>query len=162
MAVTDIIIVIFLCVCIFTGAKNGIVRQVGGAIGLFLGIYLAYRFSPAFSCSIEKWIKVSDSIAKIISFVLILVATLLVTSLISRLLESFFSAVAINWINRLLGIILSLAVGILITGVIFHILKYVNQNWFTSSNGNWMSDSKLVDPILAVVDKVFPYLKNLF
>ncbi|MBQ0006644.1 MAG: CvpA family protein [Alistipes sp.] len=162
MAAIDIIIIIFLCVCIFVGAKNGIVRQLGGIVGLFLGLYLAYRCSPAFSGFIVKWVKLSDSVAKIISFVLILVATLLLTSLISRLLESVFAAVAVNWINRLLGIILSMAVGILLVGVLLHILKYVNQNWFPDAGGNWMSDSKLAGPILKAVDKLFPYLKQLF
>ncbi len=162
MVAIDVIIIIFLCVCIFVGAKNGIVRQVGGIVGLFLGLYLAYRFSPACSGFIVKWGKMSDSVAKIISFVLILVATLLLASLISRLLESVFTAVSVNWINRLLGIILSMAVGILLVGVLLHILKYVNQNWFPGTGGNWISDSKLAGPILTAVDKLFPYLKQLF
>jgi len=162
MAVIDIVILVFLGVCIFVGAKNGIIRQVGGIIGLFLGIYLSYKFSSSLSGWLSEWVKTSETVMKVISFVLIMIGTLILMSLLGRLLESLFAAVAIGWLNRLLGIVLSLGIGIFLVGVILSLLRYVDQNWFGILGETKLSDSKLAEPILSIADKVFPYLKNLF
>lgn len=162
MAVIDIVILVFLGVCIFVGAKNGIIRQLGGIIGLFLGIYLSYMFSSALSGWLSEWVKTSETVMKVISFTIIMVATLILMSLIGKLLESLFSAVAIGWLNRLLGIILSLGIGVLLVGVVLFLLRYVDQNWFNVLGEEKFSDSKLAEPIISIVDNVFPYLKKLF
>jgi len=162
MAVIDIVILIFLGVCVFVGAKNGIIRQLGGLVGLFLGVYLSYKFSQDLSDVLSGWVKMSPMVAKVISFFLIMVGTLLVMSLVGRILESLFSAVAIGWLNRLLGIILSLSIGVLLVGVVLIVLRYVDQNWFKVLGDTGLSDSKLGESILSIVDKIFPYLKKIF
>jgi len=162
MATLDIVILVYLGVCIFVGARNGIIRQLGGIIGLFLGIYLSYKFSSALSGYLSEWVKVSETAMKVISFALIMIGTLVLMSLLGRLLESLFSAVAINWINRLLGIILSLGIGVLLLGVVLFIINYIDQNWFGILGESQISDSKLAETILSISDKVFPYLKKLF
>jgi len=162
MAVTDIIILVFLGVCVFVGAKNGLIRQIGGIVGIFLGIYLSYLFSPALSSRISELVKMSPTVAKVISFILIIIGTLIIMSVIGRIMESLFSAVAIGWLNRLLGIVLSLSVGVLLSGVVLVILRYVDHNWFHVFEKAGISDSKLAEPILNIADKVFPYLKKIF
>jgi len=162
MAATDTVILIVLGICVFVGAKNGVIRQIGGIVGLILGVYLAYRFSPSLAESVSGRINCPSNVSKVIAFTLIMTATLLAMSLLGRILESIFSAAAIGWINRLLGIILSLSIGILLIGVVLNMLKFVDSNWFPILGDSEFSESKLAEPILSIIDKVFPYLKKVF
>lgn len=161
MAVLDIIILVVLGLCVLMGAIHGLIRQLGSIVGLFLGIWLACRFSSPLAGYMSSWIHASEQIVKVIAFTLILIFTVLGMSLLGRMLEKVFTSAALGWLNRIAGVLFSLLAGIMFLGVIFLLLKYVDQNWFSFMDDKVWSESRLAGTVMEVCEKIFPYLKKM-
>lgn len=162
MQVIDIIILILLVLAIFKGIKDGFVRQVGGIIGLFLGIYLAIKFSSLLSAWMHKWINVSENIVKIISFVIIIIGVCICMSLLGKLFEKILKIVMLGWLNKILGIIISIFTMALFIGIILSLIEYVNANWFIIISPDKLASSKGVQIITNFTKVLFPYLQGFF
>ena len=140
MAVIDIIILVLLLLAVIKGLKDGLIRQAGGIAGLFIGI----------------------NIVKIIAFVLIIIATCLCMHLLGKLLEKIIQLATLGWVNRILGMVLSIATTVLLIGVLLSLIEYVNDTWFTLVPKEALEGSKGVQIITSITDSVFPYIKELF
>lgn len=163
MSVIDIIILVLLALAIIKGLKDGLVRQVGGIAGLFLGIFLAGRFSALMSGWLHSAIpSLSENVVKVISFLIIVIAVCICMALLGRLLEKIIKITTLGWVNRLLGVLLSVFTVVLLTGVLISLIEYVNDTWFTLVPPARLAESKGVQIISAISDAVFPYLRELF
>lgn len=163
MNVIDIIIIVLLALAVIKGIKDGLVRQAGGIAGIILGIFIAGRFSAMLSKWLNQWIPdVSENIAKILSFVIIIILVIICTALLSRLLEKVIKITTLGWVNRLLGVLLSVCTATLLTGVVISLIEYVNATWFTLVDQGHLESSKGVQIISSISDAVFPYIKRLF
>ena len=160
MAVIDIIILILLLLAVIKGLKDGLIRQAGGIAGLFIGVILAGRFSALLAGWLGQWINASENIVKIIAFVLIIIATCLCMHLLGKLLEKIIAT--LGWVNRILGMVLSIATTVLLIGVLLSLIEYVNDTWFTLVPKDTLAESKGVQIITSITDSVFPYIKDLF
>ena len=110
MTVIDIIILVLLALAVFKGIKDGLMRQLGGIVGLILGIFLAGRFSAMLSGWLQRVAPtLSESVVKVLSFIVIIVVVCLCVVLLSRLLEKVIKITTLGWINRLLGALLALS-----------------------------------------------------
>ena len=163
MTVIDIIILVLLALAVFKGIKDGLMRQLGGIVGLILGIFLAGRFSAMLS----GWLKqvaptLSESVVKVLSFIVIIVVVCLCVVLLSRLLEKVIKITTLGWINRLLGVLLSTCTVVLLIGALISLIEYVNATWFILIPPERLAESKSVQIISSITDAVFPYLKQLF
>ena len=97
-----------------------------------------------------------------LSFIVIIVVVCLCVVLLSRLLEKVIKITTLGWINRLLGVLLSVSAVVLLIGVVISVIEYVNTTWFTIIPPEQMAKSKGVQIISSITDTVFPYLKQLF
>ena len=158
MTVIDIIILVLLALAVFKGIKDGLMRQLGGIVGLILGIFLAGRFSAMLSGWLHRVAPtLSESVVKVLSFIVIIVVVCLCVVLLSRLLEKVIKITTLGWINRL-----SVSAVVLLIGVVISVIEYVNTTWFTIIPPEQMAKSKGVQIISSITDAVFPYLKQLF
>lgn len=162
MTVIDIIILILMALAVFKGIKDGLVRQVGGIAGIILGIFLAGRFSSLLSGWLHQWLNASENVVKAISFAAIIIIVCLCTYLLGRLLERIIKITTLGWINRLLGVVLSVCTAVLIIGAVISLIEYVNTTWFVIVSPERMAESKSIQIISSITDAVFPYLKQLF
>ena len=135
MTVIDIIILVLLALAVFKGIKDGLVRQVGGA---------------------------SESVVKAVSFAIIIIVVCLCMYLLGRLLEKIIKITTLGWVNRLLGVLLSVCTVVLLVGALISLIEYVNTTWFVLVPPEQMAASKSVQIISSITDAVFPYLKQLF
>ena len=127
MTVIDIIILVLLALAVFKGIKDGLMRQLGGIVGLILGIFLAGRFSAMLSGWLHRVAPtLSENVVKVLSFIVIIVVVCLCVVLLSRLLEKVIKITTLGWINRLLGVLLSVSAVVLLIGVIISVIEYVN------------------------------------
>ncbi len=163
MTVIDIIILVLLALAVFKGIKDGLMRQLGGIVGLILGIFLAGRFSAMLSGWLHRVAPtLSENVVKVLSFIVIIVVVCLCVVLLSRLLEKVIKITTLGWINRLLGVLLSVSAVVLLIGVVISVIEYVNTTWFTIISPEQMAKSKGVQIISSITDALFPYLKQLF
>ena len=162
MTVIDIIILVLLALAVFKGIKDGLVRQVGGIAGLILGIFLAGRFSAMLAEWLHQWLNASENVVKAVSFAAIIIIVCLCMYLLGRLLEKIIKITTLGWINRLLGVLLSVCTVILLIGALISLIEYVNTTWFVLIPPERMAEAKSVQIISSITDAVFPYLKQLF
>lgn len=162
MNIIDIIILVLIVLAAIKGLSDGLIRQVGGILGLFLGIFLAGRFSSRLADWLHQWVNAPENIVKIISFVLIIIAVCICMHLLGRLLEKIINLVTLGWINRILGMLLSVFTAVLLIGVFISLIYYVNDTWFTLIRPSTLEASKGVTVISGISDAIFPYIKTLF
>ena len=65
-------------------------------------------------------------------------------------------------LNRLLGMVLSVAAAALVLGVLFNLVDFINESWFKLIPEETLKESAIVPVIRNISDVVFPYLKNFF
>lgn len=163
MTVIDIIILVLLALAVFKGIKDGLMRQLGGIVGLILGIFLAGRFSAMLSGWLQRVAPtLSENVVKVLSFIVIIVVVCLCVVLLSRLLEKVIKITTLGWINRLLGALLAVSTVVLLTGALVSVIEYINSTWFVLVPQDELTRSKSIQIISSISDAVFPYLKQLF
>ncbi len=162
MPTIDIVILVILFVAIIKGLMDGFIKQIAGILGLILGIYLSYKFSSLLSVWLNNWINVSESIVKIISFAIISIAAIIGIAFLGKIVQKIVNITTLGWLNRLVGVLFAIFTTILILGILFSLIHYINDAWFTIISNEKLSESKFVDVFIKITDTVFPYLKNFF
>lgn len=96
----DFVIIIITAVGFILGYKDGLVRKIIGFIGLFLGFYLAVKFSTQVGKIIGPYFSDDVYLAEIIAGLLIFLLTIFIASLIKRIVHP------LDKVNKLLNQIL--------------------------------------------------------
>lgn len=160
MNILDIIILVCLVPAVVVGLWKGFISQAISLISIIVGVWASARFANIVGEWLVKYLTVSESVIKVISFILILVVVIVVLYLVGRVLEGVIKLVTLGWLNKLLGVIFSLAKCVLILGVVVIAFNALN-NAFDLVKPSVISDSVLYPIINDIADSVFPYLKRL-
>jgi membrane protein required for colicin V production len=112
----DILILVLLAVAAIVGLKMGIIKAVLSIVGLVIGIILAVRYYVPLS---ERLTLISSETgAKITAFAIILVGVLIVARLVAWGITKLASVLMMEWINRIAGAILCMAIIALVISAI--------------------------------------------
>ena len=111
---------------------------------------------------LHQWLNASENVVKAVSFAAIIIIVCLCMYLLGRLLEKIIKITTLGWINRLLGVLLSVCTVVLLIGALISLIEYVNTTWFVLIPPERMAEAKSVQIISSITDAVFPYLKQLF
>ena len=98
----------------------------------------------------------------IVSFVLILIVVLVLTLLLAKLLTKVVENTSLGWLNRLMGLVLSLAVTALVLGIFAMAFDALNERFQIISDTKIISGSTVYSMLKDFADFVFPYLKQIF
>lgn len=161
MATPDIIILVCLIPAIIEGISKGFIVQVIGLASVIIGAWLAFHFSEPLCTWLTSILTgVSADILHVVLFAVILMVSIVILNLLGHLIRKVVKLALLGWLDRILGIALSLAKYILIIGLVIIL--------FTSLNGifEWVDEASLADtkvyaPVKDIAYKVFPYLKAL-
>lgn len=161
MATIDIIILIALLPSLYFGFKNGLVKQIISFAVIYLGITLSLKFADSVSPYVLQYIKVNDFWAKAISFIIIFAAVSLVLSLLGNIIHKALGTSAAGFLNRILGVLLSLIISTLLVSLVVYFVDSFNQlTEFIPKEK--IADSQLYNFMLEVAKSFFPHLKSLF
>lgn len=155
----DIIFLVPLLFALYRGFKKGIIHMVASLAALILGIIGAIKLRPVFASMLDALFDISPDYLNVIAFSVAFIVIVLVVNLLAFMVEKLIKAVALNFINRLLG----MAFGVLVTAfVISMILWPVNQINAEKQiiNPERIENSLLYEPLSAFAPAVFPYLKK--
>lgn len=161
MGVIDIILLVCLLPAFYFGIKNGLVRQIISVAVLYFGITLSLRFADLVSTWILKVVTLSDFWVKTISFILIFLVVAFLLNLIGKLIEKILKITLLGWLNRLLGVVITLAIFLVILSIIIHFIDAAN-NSFNFIAKDKIAESKLYPLLLEFSNKLFPYLESFF
>lgn len=104
----DIICLIFLAYGFWIGYSKGIISTVLSLASYVFGVLAAMKFGPIFGDMIFGWAPVLTSVgAFIIGVIAVFVMTLVLFRIVAKGLTSFMENININFINQILGGVLS-------------------------------------------------------
>jgi len=159
MNILDIIFLVPLLFALYRGFKKGLIHMAASLLALILGIVGAMKLRPLFASLLDSVFTISPEHMNVIAFSVAFVTIVLVVHILAFVVEKVIKAVALNLVNRLLG----MAFGLLVTAfVISMILWPVNQVNAERQiiKAKHIEGSFLYKPLSAFAPAVFPYLKK--
>lgn len=160
MNIVDIILLICFVPALVQGLRKGFISQVIAIISIIAGVWVSARFTASASTWLAQYIEGSEQVLKVISFALIFIAVIAVLAILGRLLEGTVKLIMLGWLNRLLGMVLSLVKAGLIVGLVIMAFCSLN-NTFSLVSEEVLNESVLFPPLKNMAYMVFPYLKEL-
>jgi len=124
----DFIIVIILGISLIRGFKDGFVREAASLAALILGIWGAIRFSNLTAGKLDDWFDMTGQYVGLIAFLVTFGIIVVLIHFIGIFVDKIVKAVALGFLNRLLGLVFGLFKAVLIMSVFFVILNAIDAH----------------------------------
>jgi membrane protein required for colicin V production len=159
MNILDLIFLIPLLFALYRGFKKGLIHMVASLLALILGIVGAMKLRPLFASLLDSVFTIKPEHMNVIAFAVAFVCIVLLINLAAFLVEKVIKAVALNFVNRLLGMGFGLLVTAFVISMILWPINQVNAERQIIKPKN-IEGSLLYKPLSAFAPAVFPYLKK--
>ena len=153
----DVIIIIILVISMVTGFINGLVKEVASLAALVLGIWGAIRFSSFTAAKLYDYFDMTGNYVGIIAFIVTFAVIAIGIHFAGMIADKLLKAVALGFVNRLLGIAFGLIKSVLILSVIFVVLNAIDARR-PFLPGDKINGSMLYNPISDVAPALFPII----
>jgi len=118
----DILFIIVLVVGAWRGWSNGLLKEVLGLIGVFVGLYVAYLLYEQVGYQLAPHIGTSPTIASIVAFALIWMGVPILLSILGSLLTKVLDWIGLDSVNNLGGALVSIVKYAIILGALCNVL----------------------------------------
>ena len=153
----DATIVIILILSAVSGFINGLVKEAASLAALILGIWGAIKFSTYTAAKLYDYFDMTGKYVGIIAFLVTFGIIVVIIHFIGILADKIVNAVALGFVNRLLGIAFGLLKSILIMSVFFVILNAIDvRKPFLPKDR--IEESKFYNPISDFAPLIFPII----
>jgi membrane protein required for colicin V production len=153
----DIIIIVILGIAMIRGFVNGFVRELASLAALILGIWGAIKFSSFTAARLYDYFDMTGKYVGIIAFIITFLIIVVIIHFIGLLVDKLMKAVALGFINKLLGIAFGLLKSVLILSVIFMVLNAIEQHRPFLPKEK-IEGSMLYNPISDIAPAIFPII----
>jgi membrane protein required for colicin V production len=160
MNTLDIVILVLFIPGIIRGISKGFLEQAITLVGIILSVYLAFQFSGPACAKLSQYITVSETVLSILSFAAVLVVVLLIVLFFAKLITAAVEKASLGWLNKVLGLVFSIAVSAVIIALIIIMFDTVNVK-FGLVKSPVLQESLLYGALKDFGYFVFPYLKQL-
>jgi membrane protein required for colicin V production len=157
----DIAIIVAALLLGFVGLRQGIVRTVFGIAGLIGGIVLAGRYYGALARVLSPGGAIWASVA---AYAIILIATLVVAGLVGHFIAKLVSLAALGWLDRLIGFLLGVFVGLLLSAAALAIVAKIYPGSEATISQSVVARFLIAQLplVLALLPKEFGSIRNFF
>ncbi len=118
----DLILAIILIVVGIHGLRKGFMASVIHFVGFFAALILMMRYAPILQSLLLKHFDINPLASAIISYVTIFLVIIILTRIAIILLDKILDLLTLQFLNRLLGFLLGLAIGFFILCMIYIVL----------------------------------------
>ena len=153
----DIIIIIILAIAMIRGFINGFVREIASLAALILGIWGAIKFSSFTAARLYDYFDMTGKYVGIIAFVITFIIIVIIIHFIGMLVDKLMEAVALGFINKLLGIGFGLLKSVLIMSVVFVVLNAIDEHRPFLPKEK-IQGSMLYNPVSDIAPAIFPII----
>lgn len=153
----DIVIIIFLAGGLASGYRNGFVGEVASLAGLILGIWGAIKFSW-WTADLLEGFGLKFSLMPVISFIVTFLIIIIIAQILGGIISSLLKAFALNWINRIAGIVVGVFKAALFVSVILLVLDFISEKR-PIIPVEVRNKSVLYEPVSEIVPTLLPFLK---
>ncbi len=157
MNVFDIVIIALLIFGFIRGLFKGFVLELSGLIGIIISIYIAKYFAAPAIQFAESLLGIDQKISPAVGLIIIFLLALLLFHFIAILIDKLISLIALGWLNKLLGGVISFIKYLLIISIFFNAFDFVNNN-LKIIDEKTKQKSKLYTPIQKIVPAALPLL----
>ncbi|UOK43063.1 MULTISPECIES: CvpA family protein [Flavobacterium] len=161
MGFIDIVLAAFLVFGLIKGIRNGLFVEIASLISLFIGIYVAIKFSYAVRSAVGSVVSWSPKTIQVTAFILTLIAVVVAIHLLAKALSGVASMAFMGWLNNLGGGLFATIKTILLLGVVLCLFQKVNINNMMVSKET-QDESLLFNPILKTSEFLLPVLTDWF
>ena len=160
MNTLDIFILILFVPGIVRGLSKGFVEQTLSLLGIILSVYMAYHYHGSVYTWLSAHFEISQTVLHIVGFAIVLAGVLIVILLLANLITTVVEKASLGWLNRSLGVVLSIIVTALVLSIIILLFNMVNVK-FGLVKSPILQDSLLYGALKDLGNTIFPYLKGL-
>ncbi len=153
----DFIIIIILAFGLLRGFADGLVKEVASLAALILGIWGAIKFSNFTAARLYEWFDMTGNYVGIIAFVITFLVIVVAIHFVGLIADRFVHAVALGFLNRLLGLVFGLFKTALILSVIFVVLNAIDAKRPFLPRDK-IERSKFYNPIADIAPAIFPVI----
>lgn len=153
----DLIIIVILILAVLKGFTDGFVKEVAALLALVLGIWGAIKFSSFTADKLYDWFDMTGRYVGITSFLVTFIIIVIAIHFIGAIIDKVIDAVALGFLNRILGMVFGLIKTVLILSVFFSILNAINVHRPFLPKEK-IADSKFYMPIADIAPAIFPIL----
>ena len=159
MGILDIILLLCFIPGIVRGITKGFVQQLISLASIFIGAWLAVKFSSLVSTWLMKYIELDPKIIKVISFAVIVILAVLLLYWIGQLVSKVIKIATLGWLDKLLGIVFAILKVALVLGLLIMLFEGVNGK-LGLVKADTLDDSALYCAIRDFGQTVLPFLKK--
>jgi membrane protein required for colicin V production len=153
----DATIVIILILSAVNGFINGFVKEVASLAALIIGIWGAIKFSFFTAGKLYDYFDMTGQYVGVIAFVITFVLIVVAIHFVGIVADKIINAVALGFVNRLLGIAFGVLKSVLIMSVIFAVLNAIDaKKPFLPKTT--IEQSKFYSPISDIAPAIFPII----
>lgn len=127
MNLLDILILIPILYFCYRGVRNGIVGEILGLIGIFLAVFLTFRYMDQLAGLFASFLQGNPEYLPFAAAAVIFIGTLIVIQIIASLLRGLFKIARLNALNKILGLFFGLFKGGIIISVLLILLAGFHQ-----------------------------------
>ena len=159
----DVILLILLAGFVFYGLFFGLIRVIGGLVGVVIGTILASRYYLFVFNYLEEIFLGYDNLGKVFSFIFTFILIRKLIILVVASLNTAFNIISIipflTTINRIGGAILGFLQGSLILGLILFVAsRYtIIEHWF----GEFLVNSTIVPILIKIASVLMPLMPEI-
>lgn len=153
MNLLDLIVCIALAAAAFNGWRKGLIGKLFSLAGLVVGVWLALSFGTR--CG--EALHLEGTTAAAVGFAAVFLAVAVAASLAGRLASKACSTIGLGGLDTLLGIALALLQAVLLLGLAFKAVDYLDPALIDRST---REESKCYGPLMRATDAVFPPLSD--
>ncbi|MBE9467210.1 MAG: CvpA family protein [Bacteroidetes bacterium] len=154
----DLIILVPLLWSAYKGFSKGFIHSVASFGALLLGIFGAIKFSDITSQYLIQNFDFNPNYLPIVSFAVTFVLIVVAVHFVAILIDKLIKAIALGFINRILGSLFGIAKIAFIISIILVIVNGLDKN-LKFISPKLKQSSILYKPLSNFAPSIFPYLK---
>ena len=163
-SIIDIIILVIAIAALIWGAWKGFTAQLISIIGIFIGIWVASKLTPAVSGWVAGLLDGDANtlaVTKVVVYIVLVVLIIFLCHFLGKILDKAISLTILGGLNKLLG-----AVFCLLKALVILVALASLTNSFLQTTGTPVPEylqESISYPILNnIADKALPFVQNIF
>lgn len=158
MNIFDIVFLVVFIWAAYKGFSKGLIIQAASLAALLLGIIGAIKFSGYTAFVLTKKFDVTGEYLQLTAFAITFVIIVIAVHIIARLTEKFVKAVALDFVNRILGLLFSTIKIAFIVSIILVIINTIDYKTPFLPRDS-VNKSLLYKPLSSLAPMLFPFFR---
>ncbi|MDO5522883.1 MAG: CvpA family protein [Bacteroidia bacterium] len=155
----DLVALILLLIAFINGYRKGLVMMLVGLATVILAAIFAGRLAVIIQPYIEQLFNPSPQVTNVLSYAAAFLSIAAVISIIAFFIQKIFETIHLNFVNRILGSVVSLGTTMVVLSVLLNLVLMLDSDK-TIIKPDIREKSFFYDRIQAVVPAIVPYLNK--